>query len=401
MTASLTVKGLVAAAPRATRTALTSVLLVVLAFGAYVYLQEGQRAGVLAFDFEGTLWEPALAIREARSPYPSPTVEALEVGNPALYPPPLMFAVLPLTVLPYAVGALAWISLLALGILASLWIVGVRDVRIYALALLSFPVVHGLLLGNATLLLVPLVALAWRVRAHSGRVGTVVGVAVATKLFLWPLVLWLVATGRYRATAVAGAAGAGALLAPWGLIGFAGLGDYPALLRTAEELFATRSWSLATVLAALGLSPWMAVRVAMLIGLLVALLAFPLARRRGDLAAFACVSLGAILASPIAWPSYYAILLVPLAVASARLSWRWLLVPLFWITPTLPRPRLDRADIAPGGEWCCPPPGVPEVAWAFNHAPPGLLPALASALLGISLVAALVVRKGWDRGRCA
>ena len=60
-------------------------------------------------------------------------------------------------------------------------------------------VVHGLFYGNLTVLLVLPLALAWRYRDRARVVGLAVGVAVAAKLFVWPLVVWLLLTRRFRA----------------------------------------------------------------------------------------------------------------------------------------------------------------------------------------------------------
>ena len=74
---------------------------------------------VLAFDFRGTLWDAAIAVREGRSPYPAPVVDEVRVGNPAVYPPLLMLLVAPLTFLPWAVGATLWTVALCAGLAIS------------------------------------------------------------------------------------------------------------------------------------------------------------------------------------------------------------------------------------------------------------------------------------------
>ena len=62
-----------------------------------------------------------------------------------------------------------------------------------------------------------------------------VGVTLAVKFFLWPLLVWFVATRRVANAVVAAAVGAGLLLASWAVIGFDGLRGYPDLLRRLEE----------------------------------------------------------------------------------------------------------------------------------------------------------------------
>ena len=127
--------------------------------------------GWLGFDFEGTLWDAAIAVLEGRTPYPAPVIREVEVGNPALYPPLLFLLVTPLTVLPWSLGLAAWIAILGAAVIGTLYLLGVRDVRSYLAALIWVPVAEGLLWGNATLLLLPFVALAWRWRSQWLRAG--------------------------------------------------------------------------------------------------------------------------------------------------------------------------------------------------------------------------------------
>lgn len=345
----------------------------------------------LGFDLRGTLWDPAVAIRAGRSPYPAPVVSEVDVGNPALYPPLLMFVVSPLTLLPWSVGLTLWIGVLVAAMGGSLYALGVRDVRCYALALVSLPFVNGLAWGNATLLLLPLVALAWRWRDHWLRSGVLVGLAIASKLFLWPLLFWLLGTRRYRAAGAAVlAAGAGIVL-PWAAIGFNGLSSYADLLRVAEEVFAAHSYSVATMLSALGADAELASRGALALGLAIAAAALYVGRRGADAFSVSLAVLAAILGSPIAWEYYYALLLVPLAILSPRFSGLWVVLTLFYLTHRLPRPHLPASELEPGGTACCRPDDVPMASWVFNHAPAGLWPAAGHAALAVGLVAVLVV----------
>ena len=57
--------------------------------------------------------------------------------------------------------------------------------------------------------------------------STAIGVTLAAKFFLWPLVVWLAATRRVAAPYPLCAIGAGLLLVSWAAIGFAGLAGLP------------------------------------------------------------------------------------------------------------------------------------------------------------------------------
>ena len=185
----------------------------------------------------------------------------------AVYPPLFVFAAVPLALLPFTAAAWAWSFVLALSVLASLWILRVRDWRCYVLAATSPPVLHGVFYGNLTLLLILPLALAWRYRDRAPLVGTAVGVAIAGELFVWPLLAWLLLTRRFRATAWALGATAALVVGVWSIIGFQGLRSYPALLRVVQDVYGVRSTSLATIAGGFGASGKAAVAIAATAGI--------------------------------------------------------------------------------------------------------------------------------------
>ena len=249
---AVSTQGLLRGAPIVLRDASYLLVALSMALSALLVVLVAATNDTIGFDFRGTLWEPGLAIWQGSSPYPAPVESEVNVGNPALYPPLLMFLVIPLSLLSWSLALTIWTLVGLASVLGALYLLGVRDLRCYGVALLCGPTVAGLAWGNATLLLLPLVALAWRWRHHTYRAGIVLGFAIAAKLFLWPLVFWLLGTRRYRAAASALAVGGAAILAPWAVIGFAGFTSYPDLLRLAEDIYATHSFSVATILNAIG-----------------------------------------------------------------------------------------------------------------------------------------------------
>jgi hypothetical protein len=254
----------------------------------------------IGFDFRGTLWEPARALLDGVPIYPKPTREAVLVGNPAVYPPVFILASVPLALLPVTAAAWLWLCALGVAMFGSMWVLGIRDWRCLVLAVTSPVVVHGLWYGNLTVLLVLPIALAWGYRDRARVAGIAVGVAVAAKLFVWPLVVWLLLTRRFRAAAWAAGSAVLLMLGAWALVGFQGLRDYPSLLRAVQDVYAVRSLSVSTVAGALGASVSAAVAVAAVAGLACLALAVWLVRQPdGDRRAFAIVVAACILASPI------------------------------------------------------------------------------------------------------
>ena len=133
------------------------------------------------------------------NPYP-PADADLSDGTNNIWPIAAVLPMAPLTLVPPA--AADWIAtVLALGSLAAaLLVLGVRDWRVYGVTLLWAPVVSAYQTANATLPLCLLCALAWRYRDHRWRPGLMLGIALAVKFFLWPLVVWLAALRQWRAS---------------------------------------------------------------------------------------------------------------------------------------------------------------------------------------------------------
>ena len=113
---------------------------------------------------------------------------------------------------------------------ATLAVLGVRDWRCYGAAYLSVAVLHDIRLGALTPLLALGLALVWRWRDEA-RAAVPLALIVMAKLFLWPLAVWLVATGRLRLALRGALLVVVASALGWAVIGFAGLADYPQLLK--------------------------------------------------------------------------------------------------------------------------------------------------------------------------
>jgi hypothetical protein len=85
---------------------------------------------------------------------------------------------------------------------------------------------------------------------------------------------------------------------------------------------------------ALGFSPAAAKAAALVLGLGVLALAARLVRRPGgERGAFGLAVIAALLASPMVWPHYYALVFVPIALVAPRLSGLWFVPLLLDIRP--------------------------------------------------------------------
>jgi Glycosyltransferase family 87 len=269
-------------------------------------------------------------------------------------------------------------TLLSIALVATaLWLLELRDWRCYALAFVFLFTRSSIHLGTIEPLLLLAVAAAWHWRDRIVPAASAVGAAIVLKLFLWPLLVWLALTRRLRAAGLAVALAAAAAIVSWAAIGFAGLGDYPSLLRRLANEESTSSYSVV----ALGVRAHLPLVAARILAVVVALALIAAAAyvarderrepRERDTATLTLVLAAALAASPIVWVHYFLLLLVPLALLRPRLS-------LLWFVPFAFQP-------------------LGEAAWPAGDARKlGL--ALAATLL---IIGAAVVPRYWRRFRPA
>jgi hypothetical protein len=288
---------------------------------------------LLAWDVRFAYLPAAEAVLDGRTPYPELDDPILLDQKGYVYPPQLLFLLVPLTPLPVdLVGVLVAAALVGL-VVATLRVLGVADPRCYAAAFLWMPTMSGVLLANVSIPLAFAAAVVWRYRDAVWPPAVALGLTISAKLLFWPLLVWAVVTKRLRATVLAVVVGAAVTLGAWAVIGFAGLTEYPDLLRRLSEIQAENSYSFVGIAETLGLGE-AAGRAMMLVagGALVTLCVL-FARRGDDFRSFTA-ALGATLAlSPIVWLHYLVVLLVPVAIARPRFSAIWLLPVLLWSSP--------------------------------------------------------------------
>jgi len=304
----------------------TSALL--LAFAAALPL------GVLVLLFVLVVWGDAEVV-DFRSFYTAGTA-LLHGESPYpeyVYPPLTAIVSVPLALLPLGLAEAIVIIGLAAGVVATLFVLNVRDWRCYGLVFLWPPVISGIQTGNITILLGLAAALAWRFRARRLPCSLSIGITLATKFFLWPLVIWLAATRRYVTAGLSCLAGAGILILSWAAIGFAGLGDYGSIVRRVQGVVENDSYTAYVVALDLGASPalaravWLTLAFALLVGCVV------LGRRAKDRGAFIMAIAASLAFTPIVWLHYFALLLVVVAVAQPRLGAVWFVPLAMVITP--------------------------------------------------------------------
>ena len=285
-----------------------------------------------AFDFHGSIWEASRDVLHGRNPYPPATLAGVAPGDRFVYPPAIAFVFVPLGVLPFPVAAALLTALLLAAMAATLYVLEVRDWRCYGAAYLAIPVLHDVRLGALTPLLALGIALVWRWRDRLPAAIPLAFVVVA-KLFLWPLGVWLLATGRARIALRSALYATAATAVAWAAIGLAGLGDYPRLLQVLAESEQAKGYSPVSGFLALGLGATAARGVATAVGVALVAGCVVTGRRSEERRSLILALAASLVLSPIVWLHYFVLLLVPIALARRDFSAIWLVPVLFWATP--------------------------------------------------------------------
>jgi len=273
----------------------------------------------LSADFHHEIYPQSEQMLNGNNPYPSPDFDPT-VGANYIWPPLVAYTLAPLTLLPLGVADVVMLAIGLVCIAASLWIVGLRDWRVYGLVAMWPQIAGEMRVSHLTAPLCLLLALAWRARDRRLEPGILMGFAIAVKFFVWPLGVWLASRRRYGPVLVAaGIAGASLLL----LLPYVSISDYIRSLLQLGRAFDQDSYTLFGLLVQSGASETVGRLTMWACGLL--LLGATWRYRSFTLAIAAALTL-----SPIVWLDYFALAAVPLAIARPRLTWIWFLPLATW-----------------------------------------------------------------------
>ncbi len=278
------------------------------------------------------------AVLHGHDPYSSTHSETIRTNAAFVYPLAVAWWFAPLSTIGASHVVYAIASLLAIGL--ACWWARPGQPLIAALVMLSSAAVIGLQDGSVNpWLLLGLIA-AWRWRDRPVVSGLAVAALVICKLFLWPVLGWLLLSRRYRAAAIAMVVTAVTLVGGF-TFGPLGSSGYASMLHVLSGLEAPHAAGLSGLLihwhASLALATVIATAIAML------LLAaagyqyrrgaqqFRYSRQAGDVGreilVFGAAVVAALFASPIVWHHYYLLLAAPLLVAT-RSVWPFVVLSL-------------------------------------------------------------------------
>ena len=269
-----------------------------------------------------TMWVAWQHVAHGQSPYPF------------VYPAPAAVLPAPIGFLGYRPAVIVFSLILVAAVVLTLRVLGVRDWRCYGAAFLSMMVVSSIEIGTPTPLLALAAACAWRYRERRLVVAAALAFAVGFKIFLWPLLAWLVVTRRFRAAVYSVLATIVLVGGSWATIGFSGLLDYPRHLNGIATIENYKSYSVVALAHAVGLGGT-ASRIVGGVGILVGLgLVVAVGRGpRADGNAFVAALVASLLATPIVWAHYFLLLFVAIGLARRQFGVLWLAPLVFWALP--------------------------------------------------------------------
>jgi hypothetical protein len=260
--------------------------------------------------------------------------ELLHGGIPATaYPPLTTLLYAPFSLLPLGIGDVVVTATMIGCVVATLMLLGVRDWRCYGASLLWAPVYSAVQTANLSLVLALGVAALWRLRDRGFVAGGLTAFMIATKLFLWPVLVWLLATRRWRAAASTVALGVLASAAAWAVIDFDTVSRFPDLVRGNVLDNGTKPYTIATALQQLGVRGAISYAACWTVGAVVLAGVVRAARQGRDAVSLTLTLAAALILSPVVWSHYLALLLVPVALVRPRFSALWLAPVPLWLCP--------------------------------------------------------------------
>jgi hypothetical protein len=275
-----------------------------------------------AGDFGKEFWPAGLRVLHGQSPY---ILGRAQIASGLAFPYPGLTALLfaPFALIAKGPSEALFTLLCFASLFAALRVLGVGDWRLYGIVLLWAPVLNAWQSANLTLPLALGLAVVWRYRDRPAVAGAVAALAVSLKPFVWPVFIWLLATRRFRAAAYGIAVGAVVNATAFAILGFGQISRYLTDAGKVSGVFFRHAYTPIALVLHLGLGTTAADAVGVVCALAAGLACVVVGRRRDDLGALALAVALTLLATPVLWMHYFALILVPLALARPRLEPVW------------------------------------------------------------------------------
>ena len=300
--------------------------------------------------------------------YPRPGTAAVYSGASFVYPYFAVWPFVPLAALSTSVSATLFFVGSVSAVLAACFAGTERDASVATLVLCTAFTMTGLQLGALSPLLFAGVVFLWRLRDRPVSFGLLAGPVVACKLFLAPLLVWLLLARRPRAFAYASASTL-VLLAISFAIGPIGPGRYLQLLSQLGTHEARSGMGLISGLMNIGLAQPTAQMSALVVAIAVFAAAYIHYRRTSDERVTFCAGIVASLVlTPVLWSHYLILLPAALMILGAPRRWFVVFALASWAIAPPHGVHLDTdlvERVASSGEWLGGGVGLAGIAFAL------------------------------------
>jgi alpha-1,2-mannosyltransferase len=294
------------------------------------------------------------ALLHGRALYPNPGSAAVYSGSSFVYPYLAAFPFVPFAALTPHLSTILFFVLSVSAVLAACYVGAPGDPWPATLVLCASFTISGLQLGALSPLLFAGTLFLWQFRDRPLWLGLLAGVVVVSKLFLAPILIWLLLARRYRALAYAIASTA-ALLTVGFVLGPLGPGPYLHLLSRLGAHEARAGFGLIGSLMSAGVGSGAAQLVAIVVALATLTGAYLHWRAHGDERVLFCAGIiASLVATPVLWSHYMVLLAVPLLLLGSPRRWFVMAAAASWMIAPAHGIRVNSdllKDLPSGGAW--------------------------------------------------
>ena len=287
----------------------------------------------LATDFHQEYWPAARLVIHGLSPYAG-NWQHISAGVAFPYPAPTALLFVPLALVPHGVADILFTAINIAAVILTLRVLQIRDWRLYGVVFMWPMVVQAWQTANLTLLLGLGIAWLWRERDRPIVAGALAAALISLKPFVWPLAIWLLATRRYAATGWAIATGFAINAFAWALVGFDQVRPYDHIVNAVTRVMDIRGYDLVALAMHWGATHAAAYTIQIAVSAVLAAACVYTGRRSDSQTSLVlCIALS-LVATPVLWSHYFALMIIPLALARPRLTGLWFLPLLMWVCPS-------------------------------------------------------------------
>ena len=262
-----------------------------------------------------TFYHAAQAVTMGRSPYPIPGKGTIRQGHAFVYPVTTLIYFLPYSFLPFKAALPLWRVTELLFLLGGIVLLkGRLGIAISAIVAVSSFALTALQVASIEPLLLLLLAISWRFRENTFISTIALALAISAKLFLLPILLWLVLTKRYKSFIISGTLIVALILPTMDFM--PSVQRYYEILHLLSNHESASGLSIVStlylVLHSLTAAFWTTVALAIVFAVLTAYYYFHRPKWCTEEYLLGAMIIWSLIESPITWSHYYVLAVVPI-----------------------------------------------------------------------------------------